>query len=63
LWHKFAWLPGQLNQNERAAAACQQLIRNFPDYPAGWGMPAWLLSQTQRPQDAEITLPSPSESN
>lgn len=56
LLHKFAWLLGQLNQNERAAAACQQLIRNFPDYPAGWGMLASLQLQMQRPQDAEITL-------
>lgn len=56
LLHKFAWLLSKTNQPERAAAACQHLMRCFPDYSDGWGMLAALQLQMQRPHDAELTL-------
>ncbi|MFN5434192.1 MAG: tetratricopeptide repeat protein [Planctomyces sp.] len=56
LLHKLAWLLGHVNQLERGAAVCQQLMDRFPEYSAGWGMLASLQLQMKRPEDAEHTL-------
>lgn len=62
LQHHLALVYHEINQTERAAAICLNVLQRFPWFTLGYGFLAHLQLQMQRPQDAWQTLNSaPSE--